>query len=140
MKYRGDGYNWMVRLEKGELFTENLIKFVQQEKIAGGWLSGIGGAQWVELHFYDLPAKQYNWKRLDHLLEIDSMQGNIAWEGEQPVLHAHGVFSDGDMNAYAGHVKDFEVAATCEIYIHRWYGEHLTRTFSEDIGLRLLDL
>lgn len=140
MKYQFDGYNWMVRLEKGELFTETLSGIILKEQIKGAWLSGIGGAKWAELHFYDLSAKQYNWKRLDHLLEVDSLQGNVAWDGDQPVLHVHGTFSDGEMNAYAGHIKEFEVSATCEVLLHSWYGERLTRTHSEDIGLKLLDL
>jgi uncharacterized protein len=140
MKYQFDGYNWLVRLEKGELLVNSLTQLVRHEHITGAWLSGLGGAQWVELHFYDLPAKQYHWKKLDHLLEIDNLQGNVAWEGDEPALHIHGTFSDAEMNAYAGHVKELEVAATCEILLHRWYKEGLTRTFSEEVGLKLLDL
>lgn len=119
---------------------DSLTQLVRDEKIKGGWLNGIGGAQWAELHFYDLPAKQYHWKRIDHLLEIVSLQGNIAWQEGNPVLHIHGVFSDPEMRTYGGHVKEAEIAATCEIMIHRWYKDGLTRKFSKDVGLELIEL
>lgn len=140
MKYRFDGYNWLVRLEKGELLVNSLTILIREEKIKGGWISGIGGAQWAELHFYDLPAKQYHWKRIDHLLEINTIQGVIAWKGKDPSLHIHGVFSGPEMQTYGGHIKEAEIAATCEIMIHKWYQDGLSRTFSDEVGLELLEL
>ena len=140
MKYKFDGYNWLVRLEKGELLAENLINLAKQENIAGAWLSGIGAVQWVDLGFYDLQGKQYHWKRLEKLMEITSLHGNVAWEGDEPVLHMHGTFSDENMAAHGGHVKDLQVGGTCEILLHRWYEGKLTRSQDEDSGLKLLDL
>lgn len=140
MKWRFDGYNWLVRLEKGELLVENLMKLVKQENIRGAWISGLGGAERVELGFYDLPSKTYNWQKFDKLLEITSLQGNVAWDSEEPVLHVHGTFSDENMRAFGGHVKELEVAGTCEILLHRWYEQGLSRSQDDKTGLKLLDL
>lgn len=140
MKHKFDGYNWLVRLEKGELLSENLLKLVKQENIGGAWLSGLGAVQWVELGYYDLESKQYRWKKIEQLMEITSLQGNVGWEGDEPILHIHGTFSDETMAAHGGHVKDLQVGGTCEILLHRWYDGKLTRSLDDDSGLKLLDL
>jgi uncharacterized protein len=140
MKVKFDGFNWLVRLEKGEFLVEELTKLVIQENIKGAWLSGVGAAQWAELGFYDLNAQKYNFKKLDQLLEITSLQGNVAWEGDKPVLHIHGSFSDEKMQAFGGHVKELSVGGTCEILLHRWYADKLERSQDPATGLKLLDL
>lgn len=140
MIYKFDGYNWLIRLKKGELLMENLIRFVQKEKPKGGWLSGIGGATWAEVAFYDLQAKGYEWKRFDKSLEITSLQGNIAWDGKEPVVHVHGTFSDTNMQSIGGHIKELEVGGTCEIFLHNWFQDKLTRLQDDETGLKLLDL
>ncbi len=140
MKHQYDGFNWMIRLQKGESLVENLIKFARQENIRGGWISGIGGALSVELAFYDLPAKSYKIKEFDKLLEITSLQGNIAWVDKDPVVHIHGTFSDANMQSIGGHVKELRVGGTCEIFIHNWFHDKLTRSIDDVTGLTLLDL
>ncbi|CAN5607432.1 hypothetical protein BH23PAT1_BH23PAT1_4570 [soil metagenome] len=49
MKFKFDGYNYLLRLEKSELLTESLKNFGRQENIAGASVSGIGAAIWSEL-------------------------------------------------------------------------------------------
>ncbi|HTE22682.1 MAG TPA: PPC domain-containing DNA-binding protein [Candidatus Limnocylindria bacterium] len=141
MTYRFDGYNWLVRLEKDELLVESLTKLVKDQKITGAWISGLGGAQWAELGFYNLGKQAYEWKRFDELLEITSLQGNVTWEGDEPVIHMHGTLSGQNMQAVGGHVKELQVAGTCEVLLHRWYEQQgLKRQQDPDTGLKLLDL
>ena len=141
MTFQFDGYNWLVRLQKGELLVENITKLVKDQHVKGAWIVGLGGAQWVELGFYNLTSKAYQWKRLDQLLEITSLQGNVAWEDDKPVIHLHGTFSDENMQAYGGHVRELQVGGTCEILLHRWYNpDGLQRRTNPDVGLKLLDL
>ncbi len=140
MTYRFDGYNWLVRLEKGELLIKQLETIVKQQKIGGAWISGLGACMWAEIGSYDLTKKLYNWKKLDEPLEIIGLQGNIAWTADQPILHIHGSFSNDQMQAFGGHVKELEVAGTCEILLHRWYGEALKRSQDPTTGLNLLNL
>lgn len=144
MTFRFDGYNHLVRLQKGELLAENLLKLVSEQKITGAWITGLGGAMWAEVGFYDITTQHYRWKKFDQPLEILSLQGNIAWEvsptGGQPLLHIHGTFGDEHMNAFGGHVKELQVAGTCELLLHRWYEETLTRSHDAMTGLKLLDV
>lgn len=140
MTYQFDGYNYLLRLHKGEQLVVCLTDFVRKQGVAGGWVSGIGGALAAELGFYDLTAQHYRWKQFDELLEIISLQGNIAWVGEEPFLHLHGTFSGADMQTIGGHVKELTVGGTCEIFLHVWNKTQLTRASDDETGLKLLDL
>lgn len=139
MKYHFDGFNWLVRLDKGEQLVASLTELVKKENIQGAWLSGLGGALSVELGFYSLDDKEYKWKKLDQLLEITSLQGNVGWVGEEPALHIHGSFSDTEMKAFGGHVKEMTVGGTCEVMLHT-FQDKLTRSQNDEIGLKLLDI
>ncbi len=119
---------------------ENLTKLVQAEKIKGAWLSGLGTCRWAELGWYDLETKNFKFKKLERPMEITSLQGNIAREVGDPIIHIHATLSDQDMNAYGGHLKELEVAGTCEILLHRWYQDELHRQPDSETGLKLLDL
>jgi len=139
MTYRFDGYNYLMRLEKDDLLMQSLLEFAGQVK-QSFWLSGAGGAQWAELGFYDLPNRRYEWKRFDQLMEITSLQGNLAWEHDQAVWHVHATLADAGFHAIGGHVKELCVAGTCEILLHAVQGEPIRRVHDETIGLSLLEL
>ncbi len=140
MTFQFDGHNWLVRLEKGELLVASLTQLVSDEKITGAWVSGLGGAQWAELGFYDLPHKTYQWKKFKQLLEITSVQGTVAWQGDVPILHLHGTFADQSMQAIGGHIKELQVGGTAEILLHHWYGDSLVRIQDNQTGLKILSL
>ena len=140
MKFKADGYNWIVRLEKGEKLIESLTRLVKQENIPSCWINAIGAVTFAELGFYDLDNKEYQWHKVNELMEITGLQGNIAFDGDEPVFHVHGTFSKRDMNIIGGHVKELTIGGTCEILLHRWYKDNFTRTKSDEIGLNLLDL
>lgn len=140
MTFQYDGYNYLVRLEKGEKLIESLIALVMKENIPSCWLSGIGGALSAEMGFYHLDKKEYEFKTIDELMEITSLQGNLAWSDAEPTWHIHGTLSKPDFSVIGGHIKELVVGGTCEVLLHKWHGENLMRTQSDDIGLKLLDL
>lgn len=140
MKVRKDAYNWLVRLERGELLSEGLLKAIEQVGIKTGWVMGIGACEWAELGFYDLKSKKYKWQKFEEPLEILSLQGNLSLDDGKPMLHIHGTFSGKNYQSIGGHVKDLEVAGTCEIFLHDWFASPLLRKTDADTGLNLLDL
>ena len=54
-------------------------------------------------------------------------------------VHCHAVFSNANMEAIAGHLKDAIVSATCEIFLVKLDGE-IERKYDDNIGLNLMDL
>lgn len=135
-----DGFNDIIRLEKGESLVNSLEKFIQNTELPGAWVSGLGGAKEVTLGFYDLEKKIYQWQTFDGLREVVSLTGNIGFgENGRPVFHLHGVFGDRQFQTIGGHVKDLVVGATLELFIHRTY-KRLQRRPDGATGLSLLDL
>ncbi len=140
MKYLRDASLLIVRLEKGELLIEQLNKLIEKEQIASAWVNGLGGATWAELGFYDLEKQEYHWKRFDELMEITSLQGNIAVdEAGQTAIHLHGSFARSDMSGVGGHVKELAVGGTCELRISI-LSTPLVRRGDAKVGLNLLDV
>ena len=140
MTYKFDGFNWLVRLHKGDLLIKSVAEIARKENVAGAWVMGLGAAAWAEVGFYDLKKQEYRWKKLDKTLEITSLQGNIGWEGDEPAIHIHGTFADENMQAFGGHVKELEAAGTVEILLHRWYDSKIQRKHDGETGLKLLDI
>lgn len=140
MTHMFDGFNDIIRLQKGERLIESLEKFVQGNKLPGAWVSGLGGAQEVTLGFYELEKKEYHWQTFSDLREVVSLTGNIAFDPEGKLaLHLHGVFGDQQFQTIGGHVKDLVAGATLELFIHRTY-KPLSRKLDDQIGLPLLEL
>ena len=135
-----DGYNHIIRLQRNERLAAALQQFMAEQDVQGAWLSGIGGAVEVELGFYDLETRAYRWRTFSRLLEITSLQGNIALDPDgKPICHLHGTFSDDTYQAIGGHVKDLVVGGTCELFVHRTY-RPLHRHHDDEVGLAILDL
>ncbi len=139
MTYTFDGFNWFIVLEKGERLSEVFKIFFKETECKGAWVQGIGGALSVELGFYNLETKQYQWRQFEGLREVVSLQGNIALsEAGEPMSHLHGVLADEDYQTIGGHVKDLTAGATLELFIHRSY-QPLQRYANADISLQLLN-
>ena len=140
MVHSFDGYNYLIRLDKGDHLLEALERFAQETKVEGGWISGLGGALEATLGFYDLDSREYRWQQVDGLREVVSLTGNLAYdENGQPVFHLHAVLADAKYQTVGGHVKDMVAAATLEIYVHRAY-QPTKRAMDESVGLQTLDL
>ena len=140
MTYTFDGYNYVIKLKPGERLSEVIEQFAQETKIEGAWVEGLGAAQEVTLGFYDLEKQEYQWQTFDGLRELASLIGNLAFDqGGKIMLHAHGVLSDREYKAIAGHIKDLVAGATVELFVHRSY-QPLRRTLDPEVGLQTLDL
>lgn len=140
MKYSFDGFNYLVRLDKGEALVASLETFVAETKLPGAWVSGVGAALAATLGFYDLEKKQYDWQDFDGLREVVSLSGNLAFNKKgKLVIHLHGVLGDRDFKTVGGHVKDLTAGATLELFVHRAY-QPTKRVLDETTGLQLLDL
>ena len=140
MVYSFDGFNYLIRLDKGEHLSQALEKFAAETKIWGAWVSGVGAASEATLGFYDLDKKQYRWQRFDGLREVVSLSGNLAFDEEdQFVAHLHAVLGDDQYRTVGGHVKDMVAGATMELFVHRAY-QPTKRKMDGAVGIKVLDL
>ncbi len=140
MTHSFDGYNYLIRLSRGERLSEALEQFIGESKIEGGWMSGLGAATEVMLGFYNLSSKDYTWRTFGRMMEIVSLAGNFAYDEQGKMIwHLHGAFADSEYQTVGGHVKDFVAGATVELFVHRLQ-QPAHRKFDDSVGLQLLDL
>lgn len=136
-----DGYNYVIKLKKGERLTEALDTFAAAEPdLVGAWISGLGGALEMTLGFYDLDAHKYQWRTFTGLYEVTALTGNLALDEQGKLVpHLHGTFADAQYRAIGGHVKELVTAATVELFVHGTW-KPLKRRTDPDIGIKTLDL
>lgn len=128
---------YLLRFDRGEDVIAALSLFAAQERIAGASFTGIGAAEKITLSFYRGRTKTYEDMMIKDELEIASLSGNIAWKENEPVVHAHGVFSDRQMRCFGGHIKKCVVASTCEVSLSV-FGKRVERTHDDATGLNVL--
>jgi uncharacterized protein len=140
MIYNFDGFNYLIRLDKGDRLHKALERFVQETKLEGAWVSGVGAAQEATLGFYDVGKKAYRLKQFDGVREIVSLSGNLASDEDgKLIIHLHGVLGDAQYRTVGGHIKDLVAGATVELFVHRAY-RPTKRKHDETTGLKVLDL
>lgn len=140
MTYSFDGYNYLIRLSRGERLSEAIEQFCNDTKLEGAWLNGLGAASDITLGFFNLSTKEYKWRTFGQMMEVAALTGNLARDGHGKMMfHLHGVFADDECQTVGGHVKDLVAGATLELFVHRAY-QPTHRTLDEETGLQLLDL
>ncbi len=127
----------VLKLSKGEKIVSSLVDFCRQNEIFGGWLSGLGAVSQATLLVYNLEKKKYIKKEFKGKFELANLCGNIAELEGKAVSHIHVVLADEKMRAWAGHLEEATVAATCEIFLDIF--EHpIERKHDSAIGLNLI--
>ena len=61
--------------------------------------------------------RNYRFRTLAGDFEIASLTGNVSLSEGKPFLHLHVVLGDAESQAWAGHLKEAEVLAACEIIL-----------------------
>lgn len=130
----------IVAIEKGEEFISTITNFAK-ERGTSFTFSMIGGASEVEIAFFDMNKKEYTSKIFkpgySQNIEIVTVTGNVAWYEDEPMIHAHGIFSNEEYHTFAGHVIKIIISITGETMIN-WLPEKIQREFDEEICLKLL--
>ena len=130
--------NFAIRVARGEAVVAALLAFCQQERIKGGFFTGIGAVGELELAHYSVEGKKYSTKQYSQPLEVTNMTGNVSVLDDELVVHTHGTFSDTEMHVVAGHIVEMTVSGTLEIFFTET--SPLQKVADEETGLRLFDL
>jgi len=130
----------VLAVEKGEEFLST-ITTLAKERDASFTFSMIGGASSVDLAFFDMGKKDYVTKTFlpgfSENIEIVTVTGNVAWFEGEPIVHAHGIFSNEEYKTFGGHIMKLPISITAETFIN-WLPEKLNRKFDEGLCLKLL--
>ena len=136
MKYRRDGTRVFVRLETGESVHGALSELLEKERIAGGFVTGLGAVSEAVLGYYDLSRKDYDRVAFPEEMEIASAVGTLSVLDGKPHVHLHAVLSDRECHARGGHLFSATAAATVELFV-QVSDKPIERTPDEETGLNL---
>ena len=139
MRSRAIGRRHLLRLEPGEEILTELRAFARAEGLPAAWLSGLGAVDDIRVAFYDVSVKAYRSYRRTGLIEILSLTGNLAWRGDEPVVHIHVSAAHETEGAFGGHLDAGIVSATVEVLVDPLEAR-VERAPVPEIGLALLDL
>jgi predicted DNA-binding protein with PD1-like motif len=137
MKIHSDGIVTALILQKGEPIHDSLKELARDLDIPGAFITGIGAVNDVIIAFFDMESKGYKESKLQGVSELLGLNGDISWEGDEPVVHLHAVIGLDDGSVMGGHLIQARIAVTGEIFVHR-IGTRLERQKVEEFGLSLI--
>ena len=88
MDYRRAGKQIVLRLDEDEEVVHSVLEVCSKEKIESAVISGIGALKKAELSNFDTNKMEYHSKTFQGMLEIASLNGNIAVHDGKILLHA----------------------------------------------------
>jgi len=128
-----------VRLHPGEEVHACLMDLARREAVPSASVSGLGAVNDIVLALFDPASRRYLETRLTEDLEVVSLAGNLAWAGDDPVIHLHGVVSRADCSTAAGHIMRATVSVTLEIALMVG-SRRMERRLDPAFSLKLLHL
>jgi predicted DNA-binding protein with PD1-like motif len=125
--------------ESGEDPMQGLLEFAKREHLASGHFTAIGAFEDVTLGYFEWARKDYTRIAIGEQVEVLSLVGDVALEGNTPRIHAHVVVGKPDGTAHGGHLLEARVRPTLEVILVQPPG-HLTRRFDPRSKLALIDI
>lgn len=118
MKIKHEGQVYALRMEEGENFFENLTSLARRDRIlAAAIWGGIGMFKNPKLGYFTGDAGEYVFETFEGTFEVLSLQGNIAWLEDDPIVHCHAVLGREDFSLFGGHLADATVGVTIEMFL-----------------------
>lgn len=138
-RYTKTQQGYLMVLREGDNVLELIEKLAKEQNIPSANFSGIGFAQEATFGFYDFGEKKFHPKTFNKV-EMGSITGSIAWSGDKPSIHMHGVATDDKFDAYGGHVLGLKVGTgSMEIYINL-NSQKLERKIEQPLNANVLQL
>ena len=139
MQYKKVQNGFMIRLVKGEEIIATLSAFVEEQKIPGGFVFGLGAFKDATLGYFDSAKKEYLKNHFKEDMEFGSLTGSVSHFEGKPFVHAHVVAAGPDARAFFGHLFSATISATGEFFIIP-SDARIERKADPDTNLNLLDL
>jgi hypothetical protein len=138
MEYKKYGEAYYIRMDRGDEIIEQILSICKKEQIQSATYSGIGGCGSAEIQTFIPDTGTFEIQRLDGMLELISLTGNIVTDDNGEYFHhTHAIFSfkAGDEHCTAaGHIKSINVSYTAEIELRPVVGGIIRRKFDPETG------
>ena len=125
--------------DKGDEVMSTLQRFARDHNLTASRFSAIGALQGAVLGYFAWERKDYERIPVNEQVEVLSLNGDIALDGDQPKVHAHAVLGRRDGSTVGGHVLEATVRPTLEVLLVESPG-YLRKTCDRESGLALIDV
>lgn len=125
--------------DQGDEVLSTLERFAREQRLAGSRFTAIGAFERVTLGYFDWGRKDYERIAVDEQVEVLSLLGDIALDGDKPKVHAHVVLGRRDGTTRGGHLLEAIVRPTLEVLLIESPG-HLRRQHDPVSGLALIHI
>mgnify|MGYP003577943990 CR=1 FL=1 len=125
--------------EKGDAVVPLLEAFAREQGLDASRFSAIGAFERADLGYFVWEKKDYERIPVDEQVEVLSLNGDIALDGEEPKVHAHAVLGRRDGSTVGGHLLQATVRPTLEVLLIESPG-YLRKTCNRETGLALIDV
>jgi predicted DNA-binding protein with PD1-like motif len=125
--------------DTGEEVVAGLLKIAEVQNLTAARLTGIGALNRVVLGYFDVEKRTYREIEIAEQVEVLSLIGNFALQGEQRKIHAHIVVGKADGSAHGGHLLKGWVRPTLEVLIVE-SPSFLAREIDQTTGLPLITI
>jgi uncharacterized protein len=103
--------------ETGDEVMSTLQAFAADHNLMASRLTAIGAFQRATLGYFNWERKEYDRIAVDEQVEVLSLVGDIALDGNQPKVHAHAVLGRRDGSTVGGHLLEAQVRPTLEVLL-----------------------
>jgi len=126
-------------LDSGDEVIRALERFAADHSLRACRFTAIGAFERVTLGYFDWQRKDYERIPVDEQVEVLSLVGDVALDGERPKLHVHAVLGRRDGSTVGGHLLEAKVRPTLEVLLIESPG-YLRRVRDPVSGLHLIDI
>ena len=134
----GDGRSTLLVFEAGDEVMSTLTQYACERQIGAATFQAIGAFSGAVLGYFDWTTKEYRRIPIEEQVEVTSLLGDIALDGDTPTVHAHIVLGHADGRASAGHLLQGCVRPTLELVLEA-VPAHLRKRHDPESGLALID-
>jgi uncharacterized protein len=125
--------------DTGEDPVTALTEFAADHALYAASFTAIGAFSEATLGYYEWDKKEYRRIEVAEQVEVLSLMGDIAFEGDKARLHAHVVLGRRDGSACGGHLLAAKVRPTLEVILTQ-APSYLARVHDPESGLALIRL
>jgi len=109
---------YVVVFQTGDELAKGLSKFAEEQKLSAASFKAVGALSSARLGWFNWETKKYEPSVIvDEQVELLSLIGDVALNGDKPVVHAHVVIGKKDGTAHGSHLLEAHVRPTCEVVL-----------------------
>lgn len=103
--------------DAGDEVMSTLQAFAADHNLMASRLTAIGAFQRATLGYFNWEHKEYDRIPVNEQVEVLSLVGDIALDGNKPKVHAHAVLGRRDGSTLGGHLLEAHVRPTLEVLL-----------------------